>query len=141
MVSKHKEELVKLLKELPDDASLDKIGDTYFNYAKLQLDYRPWRSPIGRWVFSFGIILAVFSMIVCMFSRSEPFVICTYSVWTLFPPSFTLYEYVWLFPDKYKLNTNQLTDMKYTHELAGKIWAAVLIVMGVLILVKFHIKP
>lgn len=61
-----------------------------------------------------------------------------YVFWLMAPPSYFLWEYIAKFP--HKLDSNQMADFKYTQDLASKIWAALLIAFGILLLAKYGIK-
>jgi hypothetical protein len=103
-----------------------------------------WKSRWGRIVFIGSIVLAIFTILKMTncFNLQHPdtptpFDLIAYFAWTILPPSWFLLEYVWLFPDKDKLNSDKVADLKYAHELAGKIWAALVVLISVLLYLKY----
>jgi hypothetical protein len=105
-----------------------------------------WKSPWGRIVFTLSILLAVFTILqVTNYFHLEasatiaPFDLVAYFAWTMLPPAWFLYEYVWLFSDADKLDPNKVSDLKYVHELAGKVWASLVVLLSVILYLKYHI--
>src|SRR4051794_35766463 len=81
--------------------------DTTTNVKKV------WTSTIGRTVFVISILLAIYSIveITDRFKLSHHntvsyFDVIAYCAWTIIPPVWFLFEYVWLFPAKSKLDSN-----------------------------------
>ncbi len=103
-----------------------------------------WKSRWGRTVFGMSIFLAILTVLqVSNYFKLmptkvlAPFDLIAYFAWTILPPSWFLFEYVWLFSDADKMNSDKVNDLKYTHELAGKIWAALVVLLSVLLYLKY----
>jgi hypothetical protein len=104
-----------------------------------------WKSPWGRIVFIVSILLAVFTILqitnyfhLKASATIVPFDLVAYFAWTIFPPAWFLFEYVWLFSDADKLDPNKVSDLKYVHELAGKVWASLVVLLSVILYLKYH---
>lgn len=89
-------------------------------------------------MFSWGMVTAVLTIIVAAlrYRGSDVVDIVVYSCWAILPPAWFLYEYTWLFPDDAKFDSHQLNDLKYKHELAGKLWAGVIVLITAILLFK-----
>jgi len=68
--------------------------------------------------------------------------IILYILWLIGPPLFFLYEYIYIFgkDPSNRLDKAQVDDLKYTQELGSKIWTALSVCFGVLLLVKYGLK-
>ena len=104
-----------------------------------------WKSQWGRVVFVAAILLAIFSiLLITNWFHLKPskvvnnWDLIVYFAWTILPPAWFLFEYVWLFSDADKLDPNKLADLKYTHELAGKIWAGLVTLLSVILYLKYY---
>ncbi|MCR8560382.1 hypothetical protein KXD93_22200 [Mucilaginibacter sp. BJC16-A38] len=62
-----------------------------------------------------------------------------YGLWIIGPPCFFLYEYTFIFgkDDKNRLNSAQRDDIKYCQDLGAKIWAAVAVLLSILLTIKY----
>lgn len=149
-----------LINKLLDKISEKRISGSTFNalsdntqiddiYNKvIQKTPAVWKSPIPKHFFTISGILAFITFVVIVSTyifkfkaELEPMKMINYFlyfIWAMGPPSFFFYEYMWKFP--HKLDANQMADLKYTHELASKIWAALLVVFGVLLYTMYGMK-
>lgn len=132
--------LVEELQKLTHSATasdVKKITSRYF-------DQKIWISPIGRYAFGIAFILAILTLLQITnafgFGRSKVFDVIAYSAWTILPPSWFMFEYTWLFPNEARFDPNQLADLKYKHELAGKIWAGLVLLITAFIYLKYGQK-
>lgn len=134
-----KNQLIEKLAALNDDVSLKDIKKTvaeFYIAHSADPDQRVWKSPIGRRVFIGSMILAVISLfLIVSFPKCTYLALGLYAGWTILPPCWFLYEYVWIFPDYLKFDSDQFGDLKYTHETVGKIWAGLVVVMTAYLLV------
>lgn len=116
-----------------------------------------WFSPIGRIIFALSIFALFFTLLKitncfnlqnihtelkceeeCKEPHYEIFDVIAYCAWTIGPPVWFMFEYVWLFPKKYKFDSDQLNDLKYVHELGSKVWAAFVICITVILYIKYR---
>jgi hypothetical protein len=109
-----------------------------------------WRNKRGRWFFAISGIFSLISLFILTRGieitngvLNTPIKhICEidcyiYGTWLIFPPLWFLYEYVWEFDDYLKLEPKSHSDFKFTQELASKFWAALLILFGLIIYIKY----
>jgi len=129
----NKRELIKKLEQLDDEASLSDIQGVTSKFYNEGI----WISPIGRRAFGISLSLAVITLLIMTVGRCKIFDIVAYCLWTILPPSWFLFEYAWLFPDSARFDANQLDDLKYKNELAGKIWTALVVLITVIIYLKY----
>ncbi|WP_035644161.1 hypothetical protein [Flavobacterium sp. ASV13] len=116
-----------------------------------------WFSLIGRIIFTLSIVALFFTLweitnsfnlknihteLNCIEGCKEVhykiFDVIAYCAWTIGPPVWFMFEYVWLFPKKYKFDSDQLNDLKYVHELGSKVWAAFVICITVILYIKYR---
>lgn len=116
-----------------------------------------WFSLIGRIIFTLSIVAIIFTLwkITNSFNLQNIhtelhckegckkihyiiFDVLAYCAWTVGPPVWFMFEYVWLFPEKYKFDTYQLDDLKYVHELGNKVWAAFVICITIILYIKYR---
>lgn len=132
----YKNELIKELEQLKDDASLSEIQGVTSRFFGQEI----WMSPVGRVAFGVSCFLALVTLLIMTKTfhfSSKAFDLIAFCLWTILPPSWFLFEYAWLFPDSARFDDNQLEDLKYKHDLAGKIWAALVVVITVIIYLKY----
>jgi hypothetical protein len=48
-----------------------------------------------------------------------------------------MFEYTWLFPEEARFDSSQLADLKYKHELAGKIWGGLVVLITAILYLKY----
>lgn len=133
----NKEELINELQKLQDDASLSELQKVTSKF----LGKKIWISPIGRSFFVWAILLAIITLLFITdtfnFGKSKVFDMIAYASWTIIPPAWFMFEYTWLFPDDARFDSNQLADLKYKHELAGKIWGGLVILITAIMFEKY----
>ena len=122
-------------------------------------DNRLWRSPLGqKWFIMlvlisllltilkinshFSFIPKVYATLDCKNISYDFFDLIMYGTWLIGPPLFFLIEYVYIFggDEKRRLDSDQVTDLKYCHDLASKIWAGVGVFLGIMLLIRYGIK-
>lgn len=120
---------------------------------------RLWKSPLGKPSFIgfvlFLLLLTILKLIssVTFIDRElalEPnnpihydlFDLLLYGIWLIGPPVVFLVEYTYIFgeDDSRRMNEKEVADLKYCHELAGKIWAGVSVFLGIVLLIRYGIK-
>jgi hypothetical protein len=111
-----------------------------------------WRNKHGRFWSVLSVSLALVSLLSIVLdwapfsyvekgcSRVNVFSIALYLFWSLAPPIWFFVEYNYVFPDDRKVVDKTRDDLKYTQELAAKMWAALLLVLSVLLLLRYGIK-
>ena len=123
------------------------------------MEQKLWRSPLGKpWFLITTLIILLLTILklnssLTFFPREllvdgkppikyDLFDILLYGGWLIGPPLFFLIEYVFIFgkDESRRLDDKQVADLKYCHELAGKIWAGVSVFLGILLLTKHNIK-
>lgn len=135
MEKNFKQELIDKLQNIDDNASDSEIKEFIAKYIEGGV---VWKAKIGRPFFASAILLAVLTITVISITKNQILDIVLYSAWTIIPPSWFLLEYTWHFPDNFKLNSSQLDDLKYTQELAGKIWQAVVLLITAIVYLKYQ---
>jgi hypothetical protein len=107
---------------------------------------RIWKSPWRNVVFISSLLLALFTILQITnyfhlkpSDTISPCDLVAYFAWTILPPVWFLFEYVCLFSDDDKLDSDKVEDLKYVHELAGKVWAALVVLLSVILYLKYHI--
>jgi hypothetical protein len=123
-----------------------------------KLGEKLWRSPYGNEKFIIVVFLGLFLTLLKLAvlqnhwydsERESQNQICydiydiiIYFFWLLAPPICFLYEYIFLFGknEANRLNSDQITDLKYCQELASKTWAAVVICLSFLLYVRYGYK-
>jgi hypothetical protein len=146
----HKRKFIDFLENMPGgltEQEIQKRVTAYFQNKPGLKSYNKnviWKSSIGRTVFTCSILLCILTILIVtnFFNLHKQnsvsyFDVIAYCAWTVFPPAWLLLEYVWLFPDDAKLDPNQLSDLKYTHELASKVWAGVVVLITVILYIKY----
>jgi hypothetical protein len=145
-----KQKALNIIQNLDDSATISEI------HLKIaEIDKTVWKNPMSQWFFISIGILAVSTFLFFFISIcTENFCIAkyshcyniiklvdifVYSCWAIGVPAFFFFEYIKIFP--YKLDSNQLADLKYTQELASKIWAALLLIFAFFLLIKYNVKP
>ncbi len=113
----HKKDLIDRLNQLSDSASLSDIQKVTSKFFSAKI----WVSIVGRKAFAWALLPAVITLILITTFKCKFFDVVAYGAWTIIPPSWFMYEYTWLCPDEARFDSNQLADLKYKHELAGKI--------------------
>jgi hypothetical protein len=120
-----------------------------------KMDKSVWKNPISQYVFiGIGIIAGLnfiyFFVSVCTdnfyFYKHSPIYntiklvdILLYSCWAIGVPFYFFFEYIKLFP--HKLDKDQLADLNYTQTLASKVWAALLLIFGLFLYMKYGVRP
>jgi hypothetical protein len=119
-----------------------------------------WRSPLGsKWVMGSVLTLLLLTVIkICSnpvwiavpsnfvspenHAKYDFLNIILYGIWVVGPPVIFLIEYTMIFGrnEDNRMNPRQCEDLKYCHELAGKIWAGVGVFLSVILLIKYGIK-
>lgn len=123
-----------------------------------KLEEKLWKSPYGSPIFQ---IIVILMLLFCLSkltiienhwfdagkkSKNEISYdiidISIYFFWLVMPPIFFLVEYVVLFGknESNRLNSDQISDLKYCQELGSKIWAAVVICFSILLYVRYGFK-
>lgn len=135
-----------------------KFSETKPELAEIDNE-RLWRSPLGeKWFMAIVILMLILTFI--KFVNRTNFIPSTqlingkettydlmdlflYGCWLIGPPLIFLIEYVFIFgrDEKRRLNTKQVADLKYCHELASKVWAGVSVFLSIILLTKYGIKP
>jgi hypothetical protein len=154
-VSRDKALINKLIDKISEKRiteSISKISDenqmkSIYDKAAIK-NAEVWKSPIPKNYFITAGVLAFITFCIILgtyickvkkdFNLMQIVNYSLYFVWAMGPPSFFFYEYMWKFP--YKSDANQLADLKYTHELASKIWAALLVVFGILLYSMYGVR-
>jgi len=130
--------VIEELQRLDDQASDSEIIAAFAKAMNHQL----WRSTIGRWVFGCSMVLAAVCVgLILRDPGNKVLVLLIYVFWTISPPAWLLYEYVWLFPSELKYNSTEMEDMKYAQGLAGKVWAGLVVVMTATIAYYLKVNP
>jgi hypothetical protein len=145
-----KQKVISFIEGLDADIALTDIESKLLLFIKINKpvttdsDKQVWTSKIGRTVFVISILLAIYSIVeitdrfnLYHHDTVRYFDVIAYCAWTIIPPSWFLFEYVWLFPAKSKLDSNELGDLKYTHELASKIWAGLVVLITAVLYIKY----
>jgi hypothetical protein len=147
-----KEDVLRIIDSLGENPTMMDIRKAIAKKVK----QRPWKNPIPKWLFTIGGAFAFFTLLYFVISGLQyhgninpesankkmlllDFLL--YSFWTIAPPSYFFYEYMWIFPPKYKLNPGQMSDLKHVQDLASKIWAALLLGFGIILYFKYGVKP
>lgn len=137
MESSYKRKLIEELENLDEEATLSDIQKATSGFFKDKV----WTSTIGRIVFGCSLILAILTLLLITnafnIGSNLSFDIIAYAAWTIFPPAWFMFEYVWLFPDEARFDAHQLSDLKYKHELAGKIWGGLVLLITATIYLKY----
>jgi hypothetical protein len=68
------------------------------------------------------------------------YIVWKYAVWVLGVPLWFLFDYSVLFVHKSESDAHLFARFKYSHELAQKFWAGVILVLSVLIITKFNVR-
>ena len=136
----YKEQLINQLEKLSETATpsdIQKITSSFFNQ-------KIWISSVGRVSFVCALILAVITLLLITnafnLGDSITFDIIAYSAWAILPPSWFMFEYTWLFPNDARFDSNQVADLKYKHELSGKIWGGLVLLITAIIYLKYGQK-
>jgi hypothetical protein len=137
MPTNYKRELINQLEKLDETATLTDIQKTSSRFFKQKI----WVSYFGRIAFVFALILSISTLLLITnafgFGSSKTFDIIAYSAWTILPPSWFMFEYTWLFPEEARFDSSQLADLKYKHELAGKIWGGLVVLITAILYLKY----
>lgn len=140
-----KKQIQEHLDGLPETATPEEIKNALLPLlAKEKEERKIWENKKGRWFFVVASVACVVSFLLLYLYRHdyEPGFIklqdaIIYGLWLIVPPVWFLAEYIWIFPEKYKFDDDQLTDFKYVQSLASKFWAAVLILFGIILYYKY----
>lgn len=145
-----KQKIISYLEELDENATLTDIETQVQLFLKISnsvtthREKKVWTSAIGRTIFVVSILLAFYTIVeitdkfnLYHHETVSYFDVIAYCAWTVIPPAWFLFEYVWLFPAKSKLDSNELADLKYTHELASKIWAGLVVLITAVLYLKY----
>jgi hypothetical protein len=137
MDSNHKKALIEQLEKLDDAATLSDIQNATSAFFKEKL----WVSAIGRVVFSCSLASAALTLLLITnafgIGSNLSFDIIAYAAWTILPPAWFMLEYVWLFPAEARFDAHLLSDLKYKHELAGKIWGGLVLLITATMYLKY----
>lgn len=144
-----KQKTIEMISNLDDNISIEAI-----HKAVSELDKSVWKNTVPKTVF---IVTGLFALATFIYFVATSFTVkgtftkevtketkiilldyFLYTLWTIVPPSYFLWEYLKLFP--YKLDSGQVADIKYTQELSSKIWAALLFAFGILLYSKYGVK-
>jgi hypothetical protein len=117
-----------------------------------------WKNPYRKQIVIISSILVFLSILYEFFSINGAVVevkngallfhrICTdeirlgdyiiYGGLVILPPLYFLIEYIHLFPDELKVKSDQLDDLKYTQELAAKLWAGLILAVTAFFWIRF----
>ncbi|WP_289665637.1 hypothetical protein [Flavobacterium panacagri] len=125
---------------------------------KDELTEKLWRSPYGSFIFLTALIIVLLVSVSKLLFIDAPFFdslkkahnglpynildIAIYFIWLLGPPIFLLVEYIFLFGENKanRLSTLQIADLKYCQELGSKVWAAVILCLSIILLIKYDVK-
>lgn len=133
----NKEALIKELQNLQEDASMSDVQKVTSKFFSKKI----WVSPFGRSFFGWAILLAIITLLLMTdtfkLGKSKVFDMIAYASWTILPPAWFMFEYTWLFPDEARFDSNQLADLKYKHELAGKIWGGLVLLITAIMFNKY----
>lgn len=145
-----KQKVISFIEGLDEDVTFTDIETKLLLFKKISnpvtatSEKKVWTSTIGRTVFVISILLAIYSIVeitdrfnLYHHDTVRYFDVIAYCAWTIIPPAWFLFEYVWLFPAKSKLDSNELGDLKYTHELASKIWAGLVVLITAVLYIKY----
>ena len=144
-----KRRFIDFIENMPEGLTDDEVEKRVADYIQKNQTKNSgnkiiWKSFIGRTVFACSILLCLLTILIVtnLFdlhrqSTVSYFDVIAYCAWTVLPPAWFLFEYVWLFPDEAKLDSSQLSDLKYTHELASKIWAGVVVLITAVLYIKY----
>ena len=146
----NKRTLINLLGGMKEETSFEDIEKQillFFKSNKVNIVERTIeiRSPTTRKVI---FMISIFIAILTIFGITEGFKLqhhdtvkyfdlISYCTWTIIPPIWFLFEYVWVFPKAAKLDPAQLADLKYTQELASKIWGGLVVLITALLYLKY----
>jgi hypothetical protein len=128
-----KQELIQKLSELGDTESAEELkkATDAFLFPKAKV----WKGNLRTLLMFTSFFLAAAMLVLLIDLSYQNNIIpvgflLAYAAWVIVPPTWFLFEYVWIFPDDAKMDPNKAADMKYTQELAGKIWAALVVLIG-----------
>jgi hypothetical protein len=119
-----------------------------------------WKNPFGKLMFGVSTLVVIFSILyvlelfptIPLLNNTKKFVtgnkvkeikigdLFIYIFWVVVPPFFFLIEYLYFFPDQYKVDSEQLTDLKYTQELSAKVWAGLILVLSAILFLRYDFK-
>ncbi len=145
-----KQQALNIIQNLDNSVTISEIQ---LKIAKI--DKTVWKNPIPKWVFNLiGIVAGVNFMYLFISVCTENFCvpkyshsyniiklvdILFYSCWAIGVPFYFFIEYLILFP--HKLDKDQLADLNYTQTLASKVWAALLLIFGLFLYMKYGVRP
>ena len=135
-----KQALIDALQKLGEGAAPDLIKQTVNSFYPDEsvTVSKTWTSPVGRAVFTISIFLGFLSLfLIWKYHDCKELMLTIYGAWTIGPPVWFLYEYVWLFPERLRHDSVEFGDLKYVHELSGKIWAGLVVVMTAILIVSY----
>jgi hypothetical protein len=158
-----KNEAIEELSKLKEDATFEDISNLIYNLDK---ENQVWISEIGRKVFTVAGVFAVLSLVILLsdWCKNWGYEVCLdkaklisdckdadklklpyfhgiiYAGWVIGPPIWFFYEYVWHFPAKLKMSSKHRDELKLTQELASKVWAALIIIFGAILYLKYGQK-
>lgn len=149
MNNSEKAKLLDFINTIPNNANAVYVKKQITAFIHNQPDkLKPWKSVFGRIAFVLSMVLCAIGIWIISdhlniqvsngarpISKSDVFIYCFLAI---APPAWFLLEYVWFFPDRLKLDSNELADLKYTHELAGKVWAGVVVVVTAILWLKYR---
>jgi hypothetical protein len=140
MDTNYKRELIDQLELLDEAASLadiQKVTSGFFN-QKTSV------SSAGKYAVGTSLGFAVLTVLLITeafgLRSAMGFKYIIYSAWVVIPPVWFLYEYAYVFADEYKFDADLLADLKYKQELAGKIWAGLMVLITALIYFRYGLK-
>ena len=137
-----KDELIQKLSKLDESANAEELKKITNDF--LSPGTKLWRGYLGWFLMVLSSILAVIMLTLlfnlCYEKIHIPFIyLLAYAAWVIIPPSWFLFEYVWIFPYEDKMDTNKAADMRYTQKLAGQIWAGLVLLIGAALFLSFPI--
>ncbi|HET6993040.1 MAG TPA: hypothetical protein VFJ43_17030 [Bacteroidia bacterium] len=149
MEESNKRQLINKIEQLDDNSSLDEIKksiESFLNGNELSREKKFWKSKTGKAILGITVLLCFFTILKMTDNfdlqkkdKFEYFDLIAYCAWTILPPIWFLLEYVWLFSDEHKLDSNRLADYKYTQNLANKIWVAFVVLISTILYIKYGI--
>ena len=144
-----KNQIITELSKLNDNASIKEIYKSINDCLKQNNLVVSWISRFGHIAMIIGLFLAIDSILyielvpvkynytILKEKIVNSFDIFIYAFWIIIPPSWFLFEYTWLFPNNLRQDTNEISDLKYKHELAGKVWAGLVGLITLLLYIKY----
>lgn len=143
-----KQQIKNRIDSLSDTLSFSQIEDKIYELNTEKV----WHNVPGRWFFGVAGLFAIISLIIMLQGIKvkegklvQPTKISLwdgviYAIWIVAPPLWFLFEYVWMFDDKYKMHSDYNNDVRLVQELASKVWGALFVLFGSVLYLKYAYK-